>query len=226
MGHGDYPLDKDLNNLADELITSIEKEFIQPVIGIGHSTGGVVTVLAASKRPELFKKIIVLDPVLFSKRKRYLIWLFQKIGFTDWMKITKQAINRRTHFSDLNKVRSIYRQKPLFKRFHHKCFDDYLKHGFIQSDDGVELAFSSKVEADIFRYPQIKVPPNLDKLTGVLVYGKYSDTFWKSDVNWWRKHFSNFEIVSFEGRHLFPFEKPKETAKLINKYLSKDIGNK
>ena len=102
MGHGDYPLNKDLNNFADELITSIEKEFIEPVIGIGHSTGGVVTVLAASKRPELFKKIIVLDPVLFSKRKRYLIWLFQKIGFTDWMKITKQAIKRRTHFSDRN----------------------------------------------------------------------------------------------------------------------------
>ena len=126
MGHGNYPLNKDLNNFADELIESIEKVYSEPVIGIGHSLGGVVTLLAASKRPDLFKKIIVLDPVLFSKRKRYVVWLLLKIGFTDWLGVTKKAVKRRTHFSSLEEVRKIYQQKPLFKRFHQKCFEDSL----------------------------------------------------------------------------------------------------
>jgi len=219
-GHGDYPLNKDLYNFADELIESIETAYSEPIIGLGHSLGGVVTLLAASERPDLFKKVIVLDPVLFSKRKRYVIWLLIKLGFTDWLGVTKKAKKRRTHFSNLEEVRNSYQEKTLFKRFHNKCFEDYLEHGFTQSEEGVELAFSSKIEADIFRYIQTKVPANLDKLDGVLIYGNHSDTFQKSDMKWWKRNFPNFEIISFEGGHLFPFENPEETAKLLNKYIS------
>lgn len=50
------------------------------------------------------------------------------------------------------------------------------------SEKGVELAFSSEVEANVFRYIQTKIPPNLDKLDEVLIYGNSSDTFWKSDM--------------------------------------------
>lgn len=221
MGHGDYPLNKDLYNFADELIESIEKAHKESVIGVGHSLGGVVTLLAASKRPDLFKKVIVLDPVLFSKRKRYIVWLLRKIGITDWLGVTKKAKKRRTHFSSLEEVRKIYKQKSLFKRFHQNCFEDYLKYGFIQSEKGVDLAFSSEVEADVFRYIQIQIPHNLHKLKGVLIYGNYSDTFWNSDMKWWKRNFPNFEIVPFEGGHLFPFEKPEETAKLLNEYIAK-----
>ena len=32
------------------------------IIGIGHSLGGILTFLAAYRRPELFKGIIMLDP--------------------------------------------------------------------------------------------------------------------------------------------------------------------
>ena len=222
MGHGDYPFNKNLENFADELIESIENTYNEPVFGIGHSLGGVVTILAASRRPDLFKKVIVLDPVLFSKRKRYIVWLLQKIGFTDWHGIIRKAKKRRTHFSNIEAVRNIYQQKTLFKKFHPKCFEDYLKYGFTESENGVELAFLSKIEANIFRYIQLKVPPNLNKLNGVLIYGSHSDTFWKSDMKWWKRNLPNFNIISFEGGHLFPFEQPEETANLLNKYISEN----
>ncbi len=222
MGHGNYPLDKNLYNFSDELIKSIENAYSEPIIGIGHSLGGVVTLLAASKKPDLFKKIIVLDPVLFSKRKRYIIWLLRKVGFTDWLGVTKKAKKRRTHFSSLEEVRKIYQQKLLFKRFHPTCFEDYLKYGFIQSEEGVELVFSTEVEADVFRYIQTKIPRDLNKLNGVLIYGNKSDTFQKSDMKWWKRNFPNFKIVTIEGGHLFPFEKPEETVELLNKIISKN----
>jgi len=222
LGHGDYPLNKDLYNFADELIESIKNEYSEPIIGIGHSLGGVVTLLAASERPDLFKNVIVLDPPLFSKRKRYVIWLLRKIGLTDWLGVTKKAKKRRINFSNLEEVRKIYQQKTLFKKFHKRCFEDYLKYGFKQTGECVELAFSSEIEADIFRYIQTKVPTNLNKLNGVLIYGNHSDTFQKSDMKWWKRNFPNFEIISFEGGHLFPFEKPEETAKLLNKFISEN----
>lgn len=222
IGHGKFPLDKDLNNFADELIESIESKYNEPIVGIGHSLGGVVTLLAASKRPDLFKKIIVLDPVLFSKRKRYIIWLLRKIGLKNWLGVTQKALKRRTHFSNLEEVRKIYQQKTLFKDFHPKCFDDYLKYGFTHTEIGVELSFSKEVEADVFRFIQTKVPTGLDKIDGVLIYGNTSDTFWKSDMKWWKRKFPNFNVIPFDGGHLFPLEKPEETAKLLNKCLSEN----
>src|SRR5690606_15849945 len=39
----------------------------QPVYGIGHSFGAVLTLLMAAQRPDLFDRLILLDPVLFSR---------------------------------------------------------------------------------------------------------------------------------------------------------------
>ena len=48
-------------DLRDDIIKSVEK-IGDVVIGIGHSFGGILTLLAAAKKPELFQNIILLDP--------------------------------------------------------------------------------------------------------------------------------------------------------------------
>lgn len=113
MGHGNFPLNKDLNNFADELIEDIEKKQNLPVIGVGHSTGGVVTLLAAVKRLDLFSKIILIDPVLFSSQKRFGIWLFQKSGLGNFLGFTRKAMKRRTHFSTLEEATLYFQSKTV-----------------------------------------------------------------------------------------------------------------
>jgi len=43
-----------MHNFADDLIEGLEKQHNKPVIGLGHSLGGAITLLAAIKRPDLF----------------------------------------------------------------------------------------------------------------------------------------------------------------------------
>lgn len=219
MGHGDYPVEIGLAQLADELIATIEQNETQPVVGMGHSAGGVVTLIAASKRPELFSKLILLDPVLFSKRKRLVIELFRQIGMGDFLGPTKRTMVRRSQFEHHQAAFDYFGTKTLFKNFHPECFKDYIQHGLKPAEQGVELAFSVAVEADIFRSVGTRVPANIDKLDGVLIYGGQSQLFWSSDARWWQKHFPNFKLIAFEGEHLFPLEQPDALAGVLNREL-------
>ena len=59
-----FPIVDNWANQALEVIHFL-KGRKKPVIGVGHSMGGILNLLAASKEPNLFKLIILLDsPVL------------------------------------------------------------------------------------------------------------------------------------------------------------------
>ena len=71
-GHGasggpDVNAQPDWNDMADRVANSIAARIDRPVTGIGHSMGGVVTLLAAARYPDLFSRVVLLDPVLFSR---------------------------------------------------------------------------------------------------------------------------------------------------------------
>jgi pimeloyl-ACP methyl ester carboxylesterase len=219
MGHSSYSNMDDLTHLRDELIDEIELKHNQPVIGMGHSSGAAATLLAAAERPELFEKIILLDPVIFSGRKRLAIWLSKKLGLWESFSPAKRAMVRRVDFGDRREAFDYFKQKSLFKNFHPKCFDSYIQHGLLAKKTGMQLTFSAQVEADIFRNVPTKLPTNLSKLKGTLIYGDKSAIIGKADIAWWQKNLPNFEIVAFDGEHLFPFESPEETARLLKKHL-------
>ena len=80
MGHANYANMVDLTHLRDELIDEVEAKYDHPIIGLGHSSGAATTLLAAAKRPELFEKIILLDPVVFSGRKTIGYLVVKEIG--------------------------------------------------------------------------------------------------------------------------------------------------
>ncbi|WP_286236902.1 alpha/beta fold hydrolase [Neptuniibacter halophilus] len=226
MGHGDYPLNNDLRNYARELIRDIEQRGQSPIVGMGHSAGAVVTLIAAALRPDLFSQVILLDPVLFSRRKRYLLRLIKKMGLIDRITPAGRAEKRRAVFTDRQQAATYFRGKRLFKTFHPNCFADYIRYGLRDTDQGVELSIAPEIEADIFRNVLLSAPRCLKTVRGCVIYGEHSDLFSRSDRQWWRRNFPDIQLVGIEGGHLFPFEQPVETAALIRKQLeSPPTGN-
>ncbi len=220
MGHGDYPLNDDLYNYAWELISDIENRHSAPVIGMGHSAGAVVTLLAAATRPDLFRHVILLDPVLFSKRKRYAIRLFKKLGLLDKISPAGRAAKRRADFSSREQAADYFSQKALFKHFHPACFQDYIRYGLTDTSDGVTLSIPPEIEADVFRNVMLNAPKKLKRVKGTVIYGGHSDLFARSDKKWWQRNFPHMQMICFDGGHLFPLEHPDETATLLQEILS------
>eukprot|EP01137_Pigoraptor_chileana_P035438 Opistho-2@29445 len=64
LGHDPaYPVSSNWPHLRDQLIHFIEREVkpTGPVMLMGHSLGGIVSLLAASRRPELAAGLLMLD---------------------------------------------------------------------------------------------------------------------------------------------------------------------
>lgn len=239
MGHGDFPLNGDLNHFADELIHTLEQRGGGPVCGVGHSSGAVATLFAAVRRPDLFKRVILLDPVLFSYFKRRGIALMKMLGRGDDIGPTRKAMTRRTDFPDRETARTYFKGKAFFRRFHPRCFDDYVNHGLKEGGQGMTLTFSAETEVGVFRSVPLRFPrgmnkvlqgmpgegePNRsvggDRVEVVLVHARQSDVLWPSDIRWLRWRYPRMQMVSFDGGHLFPFEQPEETATLLRRFLN------
>ena len=53
--------------LADDLIAGIQHHNLAPIVGIGHSMSGVAMLFAAVKAPQLFRAIVLIDPVMLPR---------------------------------------------------------------------------------------------------------------------------------------------------------------
>ena len=204
---------------ADDLIVFVDQKYNEPVICIGHSQGATAAIIAASKRPDLFKSLILIEPASVSTALGYLVKLtpyFIKKNFQPFKSgLEKQDIweSREAFYKDC-------RNNKAYKRISDKVLKDFVNFGLKPIDSGkFKLTFSSKWETsnyalapNIWKYlKKIQIPIHI-------IAGKPS-LFFSPDLRVkWGKSFSNLTLE--ENRsfgHLIPLEAPKICAEMINK---------
>ena len=217
---GDSTDHKDINmfDLSDELIQNVLQHG-EPVIGVGHSFGGVLTLLAASKNPELFKNIVLLDPPIFSPIKSTVIKILRMLGIEDWVSPAGKSKKRRDKFASKSDAKTLFMSNKLFKKFHPQTLNDYVTHGLKKNKNGVELTIPVVKEIAIFHNSLILDLKCLRNVKGFLIYGAKNPILWASDLSWINHNFANLKLLPFPGSHLFPFENPKSTALMIKRCL-------
>ncbi len=222
LGHNpDYPVINDWSYLVDETIDYIEKIYKRPVIGIGHSLGGVVTYGAALKRPDLFKAVILLDSPLYSTWKLKSIAIIKALGLVDYLTPARVTRYRRFTWPSHEAAMEHFAKKRVFRYFDKQCLRDYVYLGTVPTGNNgeVTLRFNRMIEWQIYKtLPHIK----MDKLANIpcgLIYAQFSKVIrpldakvMVHDYNLWCHRLDNCG-------HLFPFEKPSETVDAILKFL-------
>ncbi|MFT5135891.1 MAG: pimeloyl-ACP methyl ester carboxylesterase [Arenicella sp.] len=138
---------------ADDLISAIEKKHTQPIIGMGHSLGATVTLLAAVKRPELFSKIIAIEPATIPSAN---LAIFYK-HLPQWLVFKLVPFIRKTHdrqriWSSPQAFYDKYRTHPTYRLFTDRALKDYAQYGLKQRPGGdFELAHDPTWESFNFR---------------------------------------------------------------------------
>ncbi|WP_343230608.1 alpha/beta fold hydrolase [Salinicola acroporae] len=56
-----YPVGRNWLSLREEYLAAIEP-LAAPVVAVGHSMGGVLSIMAAAKAPQRFRAVVALDP--------------------------------------------------------------------------------------------------------------------------------------------------------------------
>jgi pimeloyl-ACP methyl ester carboxylesterase len=214
---------KSWHDLKKELIAFLEKEAQEPVVGIGHSLGGVITYWAARERPDLFHQIILLDPPLFRPLKRKAAGLIDAVGLAH--KFIPPAIKskrRKRRFASFEEAEKVLRDKHLFREFHPQSFKDYIQYGWVQDDQGVRLKIPAERETHFF----CKTPHTLGrfqlKIPMDYIYSTRYEVTEEKDIAYLQRYFKGVPFHSIDAGHMFPLEQPEKTAALLESIIKKN----
>lgn len=217
IGHCEqFPVTENWHDLVKEVIHSIESQAESPVIGLGHSLGGVLSLLAAIERPDLFKQVIMLDSPLLGPVKSSVIRLAKAMGFIDKITPAYQTRGRRQYWRDEDQLRDYLLARPLFTGFHPDCLQDYIDYGLKKDEKGYHLRFDRHIEYLIYR----TLPHRLNQFKGQLttptavIYGDRSKVVDKLDLSYMKKKFG-VKAFKIKGTHMFPFENPQASVEAV-----------
>ena len=193
-----------------------------PVVGVGHSLGGVLTLLAASKHPEYFSRIILLDPPVFIRSMVFTQHILRTTGLWKNIPFVKAVNNRTQHWPNKIQMRAELKTKKLYKEWQPQVLEDFIESATVTTPSGeIRLACNPQWEASIFgSYPRklwssiAKTSVPVDVVIADNTYG-----FIKPAIKRATKLSRYIQCHYFGNNHCFPMEQPQETASLIQQFL-------
>jgi len=205
----------------------------EPVIGVGHSVGAIVTLRAALRDPGKFHALVLIDPVLFVP-PFLLVWsMVRKAGLGNRLhpKIPG-AMKRRQSFDDLDLVFRGYRNRKIFRFMSDENLKIYIEgitkrteHGTFQLRYSPEwesrIYLTAMRDSDIWRnLPKLEVPT-------LIIRGAKTDTFLKGAARLVKQTQPKVRIEVLErSTHILPLERPKEVFEIMQSFLkSLESGN-
>ncbi|MFK0089833.1 alpha/beta fold hydrolase [Pseudomonas sp. NPDC090755] len=210
-----FPVNDNWQSLVDELIHHLHAQ-PGPVWGVGHSLGGLLHLHAALRHPECYRGVVMLDSPVLTRVDQWLIQAAKRMGFIDRITPAGRTLGRREAFADRDTARAYFAGKTLFRHFDPECLDAYIDHGLQPSEEGLRLRFDPATEISIYRnLPHTRpVPAKRLEVPLAMVRGSRSDVV--------RRHHAlavrslpRGEYHSVPGSHMFPLERPVDTASLI-----------
>ena len=212
---------------ADDLLAGFDAHGMEDITLVGHSLGGVVSMLAVLMQPWRFRALVMLDPVMLPQQ---MLDVFDWAWQTDNMHmnpLVQGALRRRNQFDSLQDAFDRFRAKDVFADWTDDALWLYARHGTRARDDGqgIELVWTREWEAHYFAtvYRQIwETLPKVDGLTRtLLVHPQGSETFPDSVVADARAALPSADFVDLAGQgHLFPLAEPRMTARLVGDWLA------
>ncbi|MCU0669342.1 MAG: alpha/beta hydrolase [Myxococcota bacterium] len=118
-------------------------------VGVGHSFGGTSALGAAARRPDLFERLVLVDPVIPPPAE--LVRSLDPERAKRLVRLVEGARRRRSVWPSRAAARAHFAAKSLFRDWLPGAIDLYVDHGLRARVDGqVELKCPGEVEAAIF----------------------------------------------------------------------------
>ena len=132
-GYGDSLLDKDWpvdwqGYCDDALAVARSLKNQNQIIAVGHSMGAAALAMAALVEPELFKALVLFEPIIFPAPIRDSRTTSQQPS-----PLVEGARRRRTTFASRNEAFANYSSKPPMNVFEPRSLRAYVDHGFRDS---------------------------------------------------------------------------------------------
>jgi pimeloyl-ACP methyl ester carboxylesterase len=213
------------NYLADDMLATLKATFCEPVWMMGHSMGATIATIAAAKEPELFRGLILIDPVYLPTRHTVGMHFRSRKKLRSLPMINK-TLNRPDVFIDHQEAFDFHRAKRPFSAISDEGLWDYIHAGTRPREGGgLELVFGREWEAAVYASPPwVWVRVARLRLPTLGLRGENSDTLSPAALNRWARLQPTAELHTCPGGHLLPMEFPLETAQYVIDFLSRQAN--
>ena len=224
IGHDPrYPVTSDWPHLVDELLADIGQRYERPVWLVGHSLGGYLSLMAALKHPHWVRGVVMLDSPVIAGWRANVLRFTQWTGLDERLSPAAATRKRRTHWASRDEVWRHFHAKSAFARWDERVLSDYVDFGIPQAGaDGTRsLAFDRQIEYLIYRTLPRTLGARLAHGSPVpvgFIAGTHSKEVRQVGLEATRRATLG-RLEWLEGTHLFPMEKPIETARAVQRVL-------
>ena len=226
IGHNPaYPVTSNWPHLVEE-VHAFAKPLIDkhpgPVVLVGHSLGGMLSLMLAAQFPALAQAVVMVDAPAVGGLQAKVLQLSKTLSLNKKFSPGAISSKRRNTWQSLEEVHAHFASKKIFARWDPQVLNDYVLHGTQEekTDQGVQrvLSFDRNIETQIYN----SVPHNLEGLLKKyplacpvsLVAARHSREMRLAGTDFTQK-ITKGRIVMIDGTHLVPMEKPMVTAAAI-----------
>jgi len=197
----------------------------EPVILVGHSLGGFLSLMLAAQSPGMVKGVIMLDSPVIDGWKAGVLRAAKKVGLASRFPPAAAAVRRRESFASQQDAFGHFSRKHVFSSWDADILRDYVACGVCEPTDvsgsSARLRFARDIEAQIYQ----TVPHDLARVCRRLrhpapglpvgfIYGRRSHEIRLAGLGATRRLVGP-HLRAIRGGHLFPMEQPEATAHLI-----------
>ena len=233
LGHNTrYPVSYNWPHLVQELTDFVAPLAIPaPVFLVGHSLGGILSMMVAAQSPALVHGVVLLDSPMLGGWRANLLKVGKRLPMAESLSPASVSRKRRTSWPSQAEALTHFQHKRAFAKWDPQVLHDYVAFG-THDEVGAHglrrvLSFDRDIESTIYN----GLPDHLEgyfkrqplQCKAALIGGLQSREMRQAGLDFSRR-ITKGRIAMVDGTHLFPMEHPQVAAAAIEAALLNLIG--
>lgn len=220
----------DWNVVADDMIRFFDQEKLRGVVGVGHSLGAVATMFTALKRPDLFRALVLIEPVFLPPHLLEMVAAHPDAA--NHIPLVDTARRRRNNWPNRQAAFDHFRAKDAFTRWSDAALWDYVNGALVERNGAVHLAYRREWEARFYSRPPTTVWDDIPRLTHptLAIHGADSNAIVTPSWQRWQQLQPDATFVELaDSGHMVTMERPDAVAGAIINFLEmlyEDVGDR
>lgn len=220
-----YPVSNNWPHVVQQLLDFTQDVVTKsggPVWLVGHSLGGFLSLMAASRNPELTRGVVLIDSPILGGWRSTAVGVMKSTQMFGSLSPGAVSQRRRNTWPSVQAAYEHFRHKKAFAKWDDAVLMDYVTHGTEEADGKRVLSFDRQVETQFYN----TLPDNLERLLArhpvkcpVAFIGGLASHEMKQVGMATTQTITKGRTMMLDGSHLFPMEKPLATAAAIETAL-------